>query len=214
MEVDDIFRILKADTNGIFGGFKIYNQLFESQETVDILNACGSTVFFTYQNSFLDSCILFISRMTDPASTSRNDNLSLKSLISKLPAGCSELEERMLKEISSINQAIRAVRSKRIAHCDTDVRSGKSVLEPIEFLHIKDGLDAIAETLNMYEIYMSNSSTMYSEITLPLGSDGSYLLNRLKKSEAYVEIERSGGCEINMWKSAFSTSEYTVPETT
>ena len=207
MEVDEIFQILKYDTTTISSGFIVYNQLFDSQETVDILNACGSNVFVTYQNNFLDSYILFISRMTDSGSTGHNDNLALTSLISKLPTGSDDLKKRINEKISSINRTIRKVRSKKIAHCDAHVRSGKSVLEPVSFLDIKDGLDAIAETLNMYEYYMNKSSTMYSATILPLGSDGSYLLNRLKKSEAYVAIERSGGCEINMWKDAFSTSE-------
>ena len=203
MTTDEIFQILKADTTNIFGGLAIYNQLFESQKTVDILNAFGAMVFVTYQNNFLDSCILFISRMTDPSTTGRNDNVSLKSLISKLPQDSASLAENMRAEMSSINKGITKIRSKRIAHCDFEVRSGNLKLDSVEFKHIEDGLNSIAKTLNMYELHSTNSSTLYSETILPLASDGRYLLNRLKKSEAYIAIEISGGCEVNMWRDAF-----------
>ena len=97
-----------------------YTQLFgDSEETVHLLNQTAGLFFMVVQDGLWDSVLIGISRLTDPAQTGGNKNLSIRSLPyviedALLKSRVSELCEHALTKAKHA----RDHRNKRIAHQD------------------------------------------------------------------------------------------------
>jgi len=162
-----------------------YRQLFGTdEETIHLLNRMAGLFFKIVQDELWDSVLLGISRMTDPATTGRNKNLTIRSLIPLIEDVSLRAEMEILcDEAVLAAEFAREHRNKRIAHQDHDyVRNqSSSPLSGISRSLVEDMLFKLRAALNRMENVYCDNTVMYEEF---IDSSGArVLIYRLKELE-------------------------------
>lgn len=79
--VAEVYEELKNEVTWLHGRWIIYGQLFgKSERRIEMLNDCASAFFFIVQNVLLGEVQVALSKLTDPATTGKHENLSLEQL--------------------------------------------------------------------------------------------------------------------------------------
>ena len=181
-----LFDALKHEVTDLHLRWMIYRQLYATSETaIDLLNRSGSNVFYLLQFLLLDDCALRLSKLTDPPSQGRFENLSVRKLIDTL----GESDENLLKgelkslveELNARCKKFRALRNKRIAHADLDhaLQIAADPLPGISREDVERALESLRNTMNKIEYHYFQSQTLYAEVIIPYDSDGNKLLKIL-----------------------------------
>lgn len=208
-EIKEIFEELKSEIVWLHGRWIIFEQLYASSpERINFLNGIAAAYFRITQDVFVDDILMYIGRLTDHPEFGRNKRLSLGQIPAKLdeekyPELIEQLEAQ-LKNIKTLSRTIRDHRNKKLAHLDINVALRQvSPLEPVTFDAIQKTLEAIRKFMNECELYFLDSQTAYEAFSMK--SDGQTLVNKLKKSVAYEELEEEGLIEHGYWR---TKSEY------
>ncbi|MDR6236777.1 hypothetical protein [Pseudomonas oryzihabitans] len=163
-----------------------YRQLFaDSEDTIELLNRTAGLFFKIVQDELWDSVLLGISRMTDPAATKHNKNLTINSLpplIKNNPKLRMEVEELCQQAVFASSFA-REHRNKRIAHQDHAAYANRktSELSGISRKLIEGMLKALRETLNRIDNELRDTTVFYEDFIDESGAR--VLVNRLRKLE-------------------------------
>jgi AbiU2 len=187
-------HLLFQEVSWLHARWNVYCQLFVSNEqTVDLLNRSAPGFFYICQTVLIDSVLLGISRLTDPAE-SRNGkgkqlNLSLKRLAATVdsadyPTLRNDIDKAVLAAEAYFSFA-RALRHKLIAHNDLLVHQQKPVPLPTKAdrQKIETALQTIRDIMNLVEERITDSTTGYSMVALP--GDGEALIACLQDAESY-----------------------------
>ncbi|MEJ1391601.1 MAG: hypothetical protein RPU34_12020 [Candidatus Sedimenticola sp. (ex Thyasira tokunagai)] len=197
----NLFNALKEETINLHMYWLVYDQLFNgTNKRTELLNATGSHIFYVLQILLIDELVLSICRLTDPAFSKIKGkqiaNLSLKRLVAKVDGRTHKDLKRKLnvhvKDLDSAVKDFRAKRNKAIAHKDlaTSMRL-RTTVPGITKKQIKSVSSQIAATLNEFEHYHWNSTNVYDMVFLPLGSDGNYLVEVLKRGQWFRDLEKN-----------------------
>jgi len=197
-ESSRIMELLRQELQLLSLEHKVYEQLFlRGEERTRMLMETASALFQLIHFSLLDSMILRLCKLTDPAETSGHKNLSFSTFLSSigesLPEevrdGCYE----HLHKINTISDQLRVQRNKRIAHKDLHF-----CLEPKEIGQGSSSYDKVAsastfsyELMNMIEALLPNGPVLYDQI-IALGSDGDALMSTIQIARYYVAEESAG----------------------
>jgi len=159
-----------------------YAQLFgESEETVQLLNQTAGLFFMVVQEGLWDSVLIGVSRLTDPAQTSGNRNLSIRSLPGLigdkgLQGRVSDLCENALTKA----KLARDHRNKRIAHQDQQYFFDREArpLGGVSRALVNEMLQSITAVMNEINVYYCDTTMFYDSISS--GGDAAWLVHKLK----------------------------------
>ena len=136
---------------------KEFRELFSSEEDVALLNALtGGAFTWDIQQIFWDDVLLRVCRLTDPRTSGRKRNLSIKAL----PPFVKEKEQELFLEVQTlVNQAVakadfaRDWRNRRISHSawDRTIEPAKPLTE-VTLQQVEGALDAVHAVLNAISI--------------------------------------------------------------
>lgn len=182
-----LFDALKHEVTNLHLRWTIYKQLYaNSEEAINLLNASGSNVFYLLQFLLLDDCALRLSKLTDPASRGRYENLSVLKLLEAATASDKEFPfdkaKVLITQLSDRCEKFRSLRNKRIAHADLH-QALKIADEPLPGISREDvelALESLRNLLNFVEYHYLRSQTLYAEIIIPHNADGNKLLSVLR----------------------------------
>jgi len=182
-----LFDALKHEVTDLHLRWTIYRQLYaNSEEAINLLNASGSNVFYLLQFLLLDDCALRLSKLTDPASQGRFENLSVLKLAESVTASDKEFPldkaKVFLAELSERCDKFRALRNKRIAHADLAhaLKIADAPLPGISREDVDRALESLRNLLNFVEYHYFSSQTLYAEVIIPCNADGNKLLSVLR----------------------------------
>lgn len=159
-----------------------YTQLFgESEETVHLLNKTAGLFFMIVQDGLWDSVLLGVSKLTDPAQTGKNKNLSIRSLPNLIADGAllgrvlDLCEEALIKA-----EHARDHRNKRIAHQDQQYFYDREVqpLGGVSRVLVKEMLQAITAVMNEINVFYCDTTMFYDSISS--GGDAAWLVHKIK----------------------------------
>lgn len=203
MAISKLFISLKHCAVVLWTDWLLYQQLFSSEARVTILNNSGGHLFHVIQHSMLDRLLLGLSRLTDPAETNKQANLSLVRLLDELDQD-QELQDRLSKLLDLLSESVSTIRehrNKRIAHADlVALTEPEKALQGYQIDDVERALRLIAEFLNAYELLLNNSQTVYDQCILPMGHDGERLIRCLKEAEAFRAAALAGMVPTEMWR--------------
>lgn len=203
MAISKLFMSLKRCAIVLWTDWLLYQQLFGSEARVSLLNDSGGHLFNVLQHSMLDRLLLGLSRLTDPAKTGKQANLSLAGLVEEVDQH-PELQDRLSQILSLLREsvvAIREHRNKRIAHADlAALTEPDAALQGYKIDDVERALNQVAEFLNAYELQGNDSQTVYDQCILPIGHDGERLVRCLKEAEAFRAAALAGMVPTDMWK--------------
>jgi hypothetical protein len=184
-----LFDALRHDVTDLHLRWTIYRQLYaNSEEAINLLNASGSNVFYLLQLLLLDDCALRLSKLTDPASQGRFENLSVLKLVESVTASDKEFPldkaEALLHELCERCEKFRALRNKRIAHADLAhaLKIAGAPLPGISREDVEHAIESLRNLLNFVEYHYFSSQTLYGELIIPYDADGNKLLSVLRAS--------------------------------
>jgi len=201
--MSNLFISLKRCAIILWTDWLLYQQLFGSVARVSLLNNSGGHLFNVLQHSMLDRLLLGLSRLTDPARTGKQANLSLAGLVEEVDQN-PELQDRLSQLLSLLREsvvAIREHRNKRIAHADlAALTEPDAALQGYKIDDVENALSQVAEFLNVYELQINDSQTIYDQCILPMGHDGERLMRCLKEAEAFRAAALAGMVPSDMWK--------------
>jgi hypothetical protein len=176
----------------------IYRQLYAHRERrIALLNETGSMVFYVLQHLLLDEVTLAICRLPDPATTGRRENHSLERLVVGVQAV--DLANNLNSILAMTQSLAKPFRERRnrtitIAHSDraTKLKLERNPLARVSREMVGNTLEQIHSLMNAYDYNFFNNTNMYQEIILPLGADGDFLRQQLRRAVAFLDLERGG----------------------
>lgn len=200
MEEKEVFTQLKHQAINASAMSIVYDQLFGDEESITLINSCGSQFFYEAQKAMHNMMILYVCKMTDPHKQGSNSNLSIKRLINQIKDKHPDLVSDMENKLDEIPANVRKLRSKVIAHNDLDAFKDDYDLEGIGAKDLKKCMELISEALNLYDVAIHDNTTLYERTILNLASDGDYLKTKLRKAHAFDAASLIGMVDHDMWK--------------
>lgn len=206
-ELQEAFERTKQELTHLHYRWIMYVQLFGTNSyRIDLINQTASNFLVEFQWLVIDSMVLALSKLTDPAQMRGNYNLSFTYLADEIEKSdtngvVGELRE-ILEELNTSVRHFREIRNKKIAHNDLAVAldSENSPLPGVSRADVKRALKLAGDFLNKIELAYFDSTTAYEMTILPLTNDGRSLLIRLQKSLAYDQLEDEGTIENGKWR--------------
>lgn len=152
-ELGSVFYALFCDISHLSEKLGFYLDLYGKDEaTVVVLNRVAPVFFGHIQDVIEHDLLLHISRLTDPATTGGNENLSLQRLTDLCSSATISNEIR-----SAVNNAVkksqfsRNWRSLLLAHRDLDVALGKAARKSLNRSRkdMKEVIEAMCAAMNV-----------------------------------------------------------------
>jgi hypothetical protein len=154
---------------GIQYRLTVLRQLFTAQETVALLDKTAFRFFNMLRNDLLDTIVLMINRLLDPANTfNKYPNVSLQQLIDSIDIPVySELIitlKDIRKEIKSKSARLEYWRDKWVGHRDYGILLGQAPVPAISLTEFDEVLLLIAKFLNKFEnIFQDGEINLYGK---------------------------------------------------
>lgn len=204
-EIDEIYEALKTEITWMHGRWIVYRQLFaESEKRIDLLNESASTFFYIIQDVLLGEIQVSLSKLTDPASSGKFDNLSLEQLQARVEAkGQQKLAvqlRQLLDDLQSKSKPFRAWRNKQLAHLDlkTAMKSSLNPLPGISRQMIEEALSSVRDYMNEIEGHYHDSTFGYEHFMML--TDGEALVAKLKYGLRYEELLQARALPVGDWR--------------
>ena len=202
-----VFELIKHELNKIHYRWKLYRQMFGTNSSrIELINKTSSNVFVEFQWLVIDYMVMSLSKLTDRARMSGNDNLSFPLLIELVrKSGNENLAAELDQDLNYLQDAckkFRQIRDKRVAHTDLVValEDSASPLPGVSRADVETALEHARNVLNKIELHYLGSQTLYQELILPLTNDGRSVLIWLQKGLAYEQLEDGGVIERGEWR--------------
>ena len=167
-----------------------YRALYSNPDNVDLLNRFSGHFFGVLQTIMWDDLLLCVTRLTDPARTGRNENLS----IARLAYYCEdpELREKVEEGIEQATGAARFARdwrNRRISHTDLSriMEADKDPLANATIEKVTAALDAVHNVLNIISMQLRDTDILNDVVGQPGSSVFLARLERLAGSVMFVD---------------------------
>jgi len=186
------FSALQRAVTDLHGQWKLYGQLFTTQEQVATLDSAASSAFSIFQESLYGGIVLAIGRLLD---TRTRDTLTLERLPTLLrQRGKTALAAEARGRITALKKQCRILltwRHKLLAHADIDVALWRVTLDGAAWNEIDGAVAAIRKLMKRVEAALRGRSiaTVYEMIVLH--GDGDDLIHALERAQAYRDDQRA-----------------------
>lgn len=190
-DLDEVFEKLDYEVTDLHYRWLMYRDVYAvGPEQTELLNKYGANFFYCTQFLMLDYIALAFSKITDPNSQGKNENLSLKQfhvIYSDLGEGeLVKILKEKFEELKGACSKFRELRNKRIAHADFNHALGltEEPLPGISRAYVENALRLLSEYINIVNKHRTNSTTLYDQtIENPDGS-AKKLIAAIKLAEA------------------------------
>jgi len=191
--IAEVYGPLSTEVTWLHGRWICYRQLFAgSAHRIDLLNECASNFFLIIQDVLIDEVQVCLSKLTDPATTGKHENLSFEQLQARLEKyGDAKLAANNRATLDALQlkaASFREWRNKQLAHLDllTAMKSSLNPLPDISLEMVEDALELLRHYLNAIEIHYIGSETGYEHFIMQ--SDGDALVAILRYGLRYEEL--------------------------
>ncbi len=130
-----------------------YRKLYAEKGNLELINRHGGFLFKLIQDALWDETLLHLARLTDPARTGKNENLSIRRLV-ELTMGSEEGTQ--INELANVvllkSEFAREHRNKRLAH--HDLNRSIPVATPLSGISrsmVEELLAALRDFMNFFE---------------------------------------------------------------
>lgn len=151
-----------------------YQDLFLTNETrINLINKSAPLFFSIIRDSLENDILLSISRLTDPPTTGKFKNASLRRALPHIEN--SSIQQKLSDELTSLEDTVKSIRDKRnknISHIDFDnlfQEPSKTIIE-VSYSEIEDALNRIQKVFNSIEKHFCDSSTIFKHFPSMAGS--------------------------------------------
>lgn len=200
-----VYDELRSEITWLHGRWLTYRELFaESPKRIELLNEAAGTFFYIIQEVLLNEVQVCLSKLTDPAKSGKNNNLSLEQLQSQLHQhGDPTLTTKcrtLLDKIHCQCQVFRIRRDKTLAHLDlpTAMKQLPQPLPGVSRQMIEDALETVRHYMNAIEAHYNVNEWVYEHFILNHGSAA--LLATLRAGLRYEELVQERALPHDDWR--------------
>ena len=158
------YDLLFSEVAALVADWTIYQELFGSKATVEVLNRTAGAHFGHYQSVLLKNIILGISRLREESG--HRPVLSLVTLVELTKGNLVEVRKAQSNRRGVVTRAsedLKEIRNNLIAHRNRDVASGVTLLPNAETQAIRASIDAIVAFMNTYSQAVRHSECTFDE---------------------------------------------------
>jgi len=188
-----VYDELRSEITWMHGRWLTYRELFAvSSRRIELLNESAGAFFYIIQDVLLDEVQVCLSKLTDPASSGKHENLSLEQLQSQLQeygeANLAVKCRAILDTILGQCEVFRVRRHKTLAHLDlpTALNRLPHPLPGVSRQMIENALESVRNYMNAIEAHYNESEWGYEDFILNDGSEA--LLATLRAGIRYEEL--------------------------
>lgn len=138
---------------------KEYRVLFSDNDAVKLVNAAGGAFMWDVQQIFWRDLLLHVTRLTDPATMGRHENLSVQALQAEHPELHAAVQALVDRAVAAA-EAPRDWRNRRISHTDLGLAIDPEAdsLAPTSLRQVQAALDAVHAVIQTiaYEVAKHN----------------------------------------------------------
>lgn len=163
-ELGPLFHALDNEVSWLHAKWKQYRHLYAAPGTVDLLNEAAGFFFRVVQDVLWEDAVMHVTRLTDPPSTGKKDNLTLL----RLPAAIADapLSAHVGAHVAKAEAAAafaRDWRNRHIAHRDLHLAlgSGAEPLMEASRSHMETVLSHMRDAMNAVHAHYWDSMTDY-----------------------------------------------------
>lgn len=186
--LESIFESVDSQVVHLSYTWKIYCQLFDSEDNISLLDSSGGNVFQLFQTLILDHVILALSRLTDPPSHGKGkENANIRYV---LELAKDSLSPRVLANVTASLARLdghvahlRVYRNKVLAHPDLAHAIRLTDLPPITYDELENAMCECRTLMSMLGMELFKRTSAY-DVIIPYGRSGSDLLTRLRGSRS------------------------------
>ena len=187
---------------------KEYRQLFSDHDVLKLLNAAGGAFMWDVQQILWRDLLLHVTRLTDPATMGRHENLSVQAL----PRFCERAElqaeypELQTEVQALVNKAVTAAeaprdwRNRRISHTDRGLAIDPDAesLAPTSLRQVQAALDAVHAVIHTITWQTMKDETANDVMVQPRARAFLAYLKQLVTAVQYVDgiIDPGGTAKI------------------
>jgi hypothetical protein len=184
------YDILSKDLAYVHAQWTLFQELFnpKSAEVMTTVTAFGWTMI---HDAVVDSIILSLTRLLDPAQSGNRDNLTIPRLITiSDPAKQVGLETKRKLATAQLED-LKTHRNKRIAHTDHRHKTKTEELPPLSHEKINNAMSAVVDLMREIRKQLSDGYTEYEPISEPTGSS---IMLFLRAGVRVLALEREVKC--------------------
>jgi len=187
---DEFMLVLKhagLEITHLNAKWEFYKKLYGTHETVALLNFISSGTFKLFQDLLFNDFVISCSKLLDPPSMGRFNNMSLEYLLKNIKdkISLSNYQEMkaILDQVSIKLEEARKLRSKVLAH--SDLETAQKEHAPFNIIEAEGDeiLKNIMAFLNKINHHLTRSYHIYS-VGIPLPQEADKLLRMLKLAQA------------------------------
>lgn len=168
-ELGSLYHALWNELAWLHSKWKEYVELFGTKPSrIELINKAAGHFFWVVQDSMWEGSILHIARLTDPTTSGRKENLTIKRLPDLINDEKTKEKVSHLVKVADENASFcRDWRNRHIAHKDFKLamKSGAEPLMSASRANIKQVLDSLSDVLNGVSTYYMESTTCFDVIT-------------------------------------------------
>lgn len=186
------YYALYKEVTWVHARWQEFRRLFAEKESVELLNQTAAFLFKLIQEALWESTLLHIARLTDPAISQGNENLSIRGLASRINEKLlSDELELLVADALAKAQFAREHRNKRLAHRDLAhaVSPEATPLNGISRMHVEEMLEALRKVMNRLELHYRNGTVMFEHFIS--SNDAKSLLYALESARKSRAASRS-----------------------
>jgi len=200
-----IYDELRTEITWLHGRWNTYRELFaESPKRIELLNDSAGTFFYIIQEIMFDEVQICLSKLTDPASQGKHDNLSLEQLQRQLhhfgDANLASTCRALLENTQDKCKIFKLRRHKTLAHFDlpTALKQLSSPLPGVSRKMIEDALVSVRDYMNAIETHYNESEWGYEHFLL--NGPSASLLTTLRDGLRYEELVQQRTIPLDDWR--------------
>jgi hypothetical protein len=189
-DLDEIFEKLDHEVTDLHYRWMMYRDVYAAgPEQTELLNKHGANFFYCAQFLMLDYIALAFSKITDPNSQGKNENLSLKQFhVIYSDLGEVELVKTLKEKFDELKETcskFRKLRNKRIAHADLShaLNLAEEPLSGISRAYVENALRILRDYINIINKHRTNSTTLYDQMIENPGGSAKKLIAAIKVAE-------------------------------
>lgn len=181
----EILTKIENEIRNISTRFELVLNLFGTDENLEIINKTATNVFLCFHNALIESVIIGLNRLTDPAED-RLGNLNLS--LERLRNSCNDSEGTLSKELKELEDAIRQevqklapFRNKRLGHNDLETHL-RDLHKVIPNSAINQALILMEQFVNVIHSNHEEPSNSLLNLPYPYGDGPDRLMKLLKEA--------------------------------
>jgi AbiU2 len=191
-ELGALYHYVLQELCWISSIWDVHEVLFESPESVSLLNARTGSFAHKVQEVFFEYAVLGIGRLTDPATQNRRENSTIMAFPNLVQPEVRHECQQKIDEVKAVVTVVRDWRNRKISHSDLGVKRGEAISkELMSRVAVTESISKIHQVLKLLASHYCETDLGLTELGDECARELQYELLRAQEFRALGDQARS-----------------------